>query len=315
MALYAENELKLSGKLKVNLGFRGILYSYNGFTNFYFEPRAMGRYLLNKNSSLKLSYTRVNQFAHLYNTDGGSTDFYVIWLPAGNQLKPQSSHMLSFGYSSKLSDEVQFVSEVYAKTMANQPIFYAADLFNRRDMEGNALVGDGRAFGWENSIKYTKNRFMAYASLTTAVSSRRYEELNRGEWFSYDYDRRFIGKGGLVYAEDDFILSATGVYATGNPYTLPTAKYRDIEGNIILAYDEINNYRSTPHTRVDVKGEWYFSDGVQSIELMIYNVLGARNVSSIYSQLDSNSMNQKYVAYTRSQFSFFPFITYRLRIE
>ncbi len=315
MALYVEDEYRFSDKLKVNIGVRNVFYSFNGFNKFYFEPRLQGRYLLNKKSSVKFSYTRVNQFTHLYNTDGDATDYFLIWLPASEKLKPEGSHIISLGYASKPTSNVQFLSEAYYKTLSNQPIFYSADLFDQTDIQANSLVGRGNAMGWENSIRYVDEESVYYISGTWSKTTRNYDDLNRGESFYFDYDRRLVGKAGFIYSSGNFIFSVSGVLATGNPYTLPTSKYRDIDGGIVLAYDEINNYRAYAHKRLDLKAEWFFSDGVQSLELMIYNMFGNRNINSIYSQRDSNSQNQRYIAYSTSSFVFLPFVTYRLRIE
>ena len=113
---------------------------------------------------------------------------------------------------------------------------------------------------------------------------------------------------------ENFVFSIIGVGATGNPFTLPTSKYRDLDGDVVLAYDEINNFRSTYHARLDAKFEWHFSDEVQSLELSVYNLLGTRNVQSIFSERDDTTTNYKYTAYTRSSYSFLPFLTYRVNI-
>lgn len=314
-ALYIEDEFKFSSKLKVNVGLRNILYSYQDYTNFFIEPRIMGRYLLNDKSSVKFSYTRVNQFTHLYNTDGDATDDFVIWMPASDKLKPQSSNIFTAGYTARPNSNLQLLSEVYYKTLANQPLFYSADLFDRTDIVANSLVGRGVSMGWENSLRYVNEQSVYFISGTLSRSTRTFDDLNRGESFFFDYDRRLVGKAGFIFNSSSFILSITGVIATGNPFTLPSSKYRDIDGGVVLAYDEINNYRASAHNRIDMKAEWFFSDGVQSLEFMIYNLFGNRNISSIYSERDASSTNYRYRAFTSPSYMFLPFITYRLRIE
>lgn len=313
-SLYIENEYRFSDKLSFNAGLRATMYSYHDFTNLYPEPRFSGRYLLSKKASIKFSYARMHQFMHLYNTDGTATDNFVVYLPAGDKLKPQKSDILSFGYHSRPNKRLRFSTEAYYKLLANQPIFYAADLFDRDDMVANSLVGTGVVVGVENSIKYVGDNTIFWASATFSNATRKYEELNRGESFSFDYDRRVIGKIGYIINLENFVFSVIGVGATGNPFTLPTSKYRDIDGGVVLAYDEINNYRSTHHARIDAKFEWHFSDEVQSIEVSVYNLLGTRNVQSIFSERDNTTTNYKYTAYTRSSYSFLPFITYRIKI-
>ena len=313
-SLYIEDEYTYNDKLAFNAGMRATVYSYHNFTRVYPEPRFSGRYLVSPTSSVKFSYSRMHQFMHLYNTDGTATDNFVVYLPASEKLKPQTSDIISLGYHTKPGKRTRFSSEAYYKILSNQPIFYAADLFDRDDMEANSLVGDGAVIGIENSFKYVGDNTIFWASATFSNATRKYAELNRGESFSFDYDRRVIGKIGYIVNLENFVFSVIGVGATGNPFTLPTSKYRDLDGDVVLAYDEINNYRSTYHARLDAKFEWHFSDEVQSLELSVYNLLGTRNVQSIFSERDDTTTNYKYTAYTRSSYSFLPFLTYRVNI-
>jgi hypothetical protein len=313
-SLYVEDEYTYSNKLAFNLGLRTTIYSYHNFTRLYPEPRFSGRYLLSKKSTLKFSYARMHQFMHLYNTDGAATDNFLVYLPASENLKPQASDIITFSYHTKPASKIRFSSEAYFKILSNQPIFYAADLFDRGDMEANSLSGTGVVMGIENSFKYVSNNSILWASATFSKATRKYDELNRGESFSFDYDRRIVGKFGYILNMENFVFSVFGVGATGNPFTLPTSKYRDIDGGVVLAYDEINNYRSTYHARVDAKFEWHFVDEVQSIELSIYNVLGNKNVQSIFSERDDQTTNYKFTAFTESSHAFLPFLTYRVKI-
>jgi hypothetical protein len=313
-SFYVENEYKYSNKLSFNVGLRATLYSYHKLTNIYPEPRISGRYLLSNKASIKFSYARMHQFMHLYNTDGTATDNFIVYLPSNEKLLPEASNIFTVGYNTKPNSKMRFVSEAYVKTLANQPIFYAADLFDRADMVANSLVGTGTVIGIENSFKYVAENSMFWVSATFSKATRKYEELNRGEAFSFDYDRRLVGKMGFVINYENFVFSITAVGATGNPYTLPTSKYRDIEGGVVLAYDEINNYRATHHARVDTKFEWHFADEIQSLELSIYNLMGTRNVSSIFSRRDDTTTTYKYTAYTTPSYAFLPFITYRIKI-
>lgn len=315
ISAYVENEYEFSKKLKFNAGLRATYYKYKDFGNFYPEPRISGRYLLNSTSSVRFSYARLNQFVHLYNTGGIATGDYISWLPATEYLKPQGSHIVTLSWLNAKSKNLRVKSEFYFKALSNQPIFYSADLFDRSDIEANSLNGTGKVIGWENSLKYTDDNTVFYLSATVSNANRKYETLNRGESFAFDYDRRFVAKGGFIFNLEEFILSANAIFATGNPFTLPTSKYRDINGDVVLAYDEINNYRAVYHGRVDVKIEYFFDDDIQSLEFMIYNMLGTPNVSSIYSERDSNSTNYKYIAYSSQSFTFFPFLTYKVRLQ
>ena len=80
VSLYAEDEMSLTDRLRVNAGLRFTLFHVQGETYQSFQPRFSARYLLGRNLSAKVSYTKMNQYIHLLSNSYISqpTD---IWVP------------------------------------------------------------------------------------------------------------------------------------------------------------------------------------------------------------------------------------------
>lgn len=316
IALYIEDEVRFDELLKVNFGYRNVIYAHSNKVAVYPEPRISGRQKIDSISSFKFSAMRVNQFVHLYN-NGSLESEVVVYIPADDVLKPEVSNQLSIGYARQIKSKVEWQWDAYYKTLDNQILFYNIDYFDKDAFSRNALIGKGTSYGLENFIKYNYLDFSAWFSYDISVSKRIFDDLNRGESFFYDYDRRHTFKTSFVMSFDQWIFSSNIVFASGNPFTLPNAKYRDIDGRLVLSYDEINNYRSKTYFRTDIKLQYFWGlseDFNHSFELTIYNLTANPNISNIYSELDRDFPNQKYRAMKVSNFLFMPSVSYKLTI-
>ena len=120
MALYVGDEFEASKKISVNYGLRFPLFTAYGKTYFFIEPRFTGKFSINNVSSIKASYTRMNQFLHLIpnSTAGLPTD---IWIPSSDQTKPQASTQYAIGYFRNFKQNaIEASVELYYKEMDNQ---------------------------------------------------------------------------------------------------------------------------------------------------------------------------------------------------
>lgn len=315
-AVYVEDEYNYGQNLRINAGLRAAVYAGGDLFGIYPEPRFSARYRIDSISSFKFGFTRMNQFLHLYN-NGGSTADIIVWIPADKVLKPENSNQFTLGYVRNVKNNWQFQADAYYKTLGNQLLFYSIQYFDDPNYERNALVGKGDGYGIETMMRYSDKALTAQFSYNYAIANRTFDQLNRGEKFAYDFDRRHVLKANMISSFDQWVFSVNVVAASGNPYTLPNAKYRDLEGRVVLSYDEINNYRAKTYFRVDTKLQYFwggYSDFNQCVELTIYNISGNENTSSIYTELDREQPGEKYIAQRESMFLFMPSISYKLTI-
>ena len=97
VAFYINDEYHLTPKLAFNVGIRIPLYFASDATYQRIEPRLSAKFNPTETSSLKASYTIMNQFIHLVPSSTASlpTD---TWTPSSKITKPQFSEQWAFGY-------------------------------------------------------------------------------------------------------------------------------------------------------------------------------------------------------------------------
>ena len=117
VSLYAEDEMLLTDRLRVNAGLRFTLFHVQGETYQSFQPRFSARYLLGRNLSAKVSYTKMNQYIHLLSNSYISqpTD---IWVPVTGNIRPMHAHQVTGGLFWHYK-ELDFSAEGYYKRMNN----------------------------------------------------------------------------------------------------------------------------------------------------------------------------------------------------
>ena len=308
--LYIANEQKISDRLNINYGLRlstfsnigaytektfdaddevieETTYSKGEFYNNYFnlEPRFSATYLLNRTSSVKLSYNRNAQYLHLLSnsTSGSPTD---IWIPSSSLVEPTIADQVAVGYFKNFSDnQYKFSTEIYYKNLQNTVDYEdGAEIFGNTDIESELVFGRGRAYGIEFLLEKTKGKLTGWMSYTLSKSERQYDEISNGEWFSARQDRTHdFSIVGIYEISPKLSLSATWVYNTGDAVTFPEGKYF-IDGNLVNLYSERNGDRMPNYHRLDLGLTWALeTKRLTSSELnfSIYNLYNRKNAYSI----------------------------------
>ena len=95
-SLFAEDEMRVTDRLRVNAGLRYTLFHVENEIYHSFQPRLSARYLLRPDLSAKISYSKMNQYVHLLSNTyvNQPTD---IWVPVTEQVPPMSSHQITAG--------------------------------------------------------------------------------------------------------------------------------------------------------------------------------------------------------------------------
>ena len=321
-AAFVENELSLfDRRVKLNYGLRVSHFAYLGGRPVYeygeapapgigrpltsvtptergeviedwfnLEPRAALQYQLNPSSSLKASYQRTAQYIHLLSNTAASIPL-DIWTPSTNNIDPQLADQFAVGYFRNLKDNTYETSvELYYKDF-NQLLDYVdgADLVLNEFVEGQTLVGEGRAYGAEFQLKKVKGRFNGWLSYTLARTERLTPGVNNDEYYPSRFDQTHnFNLTGFYDLSERATLSATFVYNTGTPVTLASAGYYQ-QGYFVPLNEGggRNNFRIPDYHRLDVsvtlgpnpdkadrrwQGEWVFG---------LYNVYGRRNAFTV----------------------------------
>jgi hypothetical protein len=287
-AVYVEDDIRLSDRLKVNAGLRLSNFIVANKTYSGLEPRISGRYLLTEDLALKASYAKTNQFIHLLtnSTIGLPTD---LWVPATKKVKPQSAEQIAMGLARTVFDDKFEVSlEGYYKKMSNLIEFNeGADFLGTTDnnWEDKVTSGQGWSYGLEFFVQKKLGRTTGWVGYTLAWANRKFAQLNNGEMYPYKYDRRHdISVVVSHKLSDEISLSGTWVYGTGNAITLDEARYYMGGAGEIGDSHSRNNFRMAPYHRIDFsisqtkKRKW----GEIINTFGVYNAYNRKNPYFIY---------------------------------
>ncbi|WP_245590605.1 TonB-dependent receptor [Adhaeribacter aquaticus] len=315
--VYAGDEYTPSPSFTLNYGLR-----FSGFkagtSNFMgLEPRVAARYALTENTSLKASYTRMNQYIHLVSNSGASlpTD---IWYPANNVVRPQRSHQVALGIS-KLSQNGQYLltNEVYYKWMLNQIDFKdGAQLFANDNLNAEFLFGRGRSYGNEWYLEKKQGRTTGWIGYTLSWTYRQFAEINEGRWFPNRYDRRHdVTLVALHQLTKRLHFTGTWVYGSGNAFSVPVARiilqgHPGERESYVPIYSERNSYRQAPYHRLDLGIVYRLRPkrGEADLTFSLYNAYNRRNPYFIYFKQIRDEETEVTTGFQAKQVSLFPAI-------
>lgn len=324
MALYGGDEWDISKKLSVNYGVRIPSFYVPGKSYLFIEPRLIAKFSINPTTSLKASFTQMNQFLHLVPNSTASlpTD---IWLPSSKYVKPQGSTQYSIGLFKNFKDnEIETSLEVYYKNMSNQVLFKeGTQLTLTQNIEDVLTFGKGKSFGLELFVKKNIGRMTGWISYTLSKTDQTFTNLNLGKSFPFTYDRRHNFSITSTYdLTKKWTVSADFVYHTGNAFTMPTGLIPVSQDGSLYdgAYYDFttrNNARLRSYHRLDLsasyKSKHKFFGKYYEGELVIgaYNVYSRLNPYFVYLGIDPNTKQRK--AYQVSLLPIIPSISYNFK--
>ena len=314
-AVYAEDEINIRNKFRINPGIRLVGFSVPHKTWFSPEPRLSMSYNILPNLAIKASYAMMSQSLILLSTStiGLPTD---LWVPVTDKIRPQQSQQVALGIHYDLKKpRLSFSIEGYYKKMDNilaykeGSSYFMTLLDNLMDetvtgFQGtwtdNVTSGRGWSYGVEFLVRKEVGKFTGWVGYTLSWTKQQFEELNFGEPFFARYDRRHDVSIVLMYSPTSRInLSLSWVFATGNAITLPTSIYtaEDLINYLGLTvppseyswtyvytienYGKKNDFRMKPFHHLDIGVQFIRphkkNNGQSIFEISIYNVYNHHN--------------------------------------
>lgn len=301
--LYANDEWAVLPRLKVSYGLRLSAFQNNPSFFANIEPRAAANFSVNKNWSLKASYTRMNQYVHLLASSGLSlpTD---IWYPSTDRVRPETSDQFAIGTSYLFRDKWLVTWEAWYKKLQNQVDFIdGAEIFGNDNLEEELTFGDGYAYSpLELEIEKKEGKLTGWIGYTLAwVRRGRFPVINNGDYFAPRYDTRHnLSVVALWEITKRLQLTGTFVYTSGNVSWLPSGRIsvQDVAGapiqTVVPVYGPRNTFRYPAYMRTDLgivwknkkKGRWE-SDWT----LSVYNATDRRNPFFIFLEPEFQDLN------------------------
>ncbi|WP_158657069.1 TonB-dependent receptor [Maribacter cobaltidurans] len=258
------------------------------------EPRLGLNLKLGKNTSVKASYARLNQY--LQNIYNSTTPLPTSrWKTSDTNIAPQKSDSYSIGiYQDILNNRVELGLETYYRKSENNLTYKpGADFFLEEFLEQDVVQAKGEAYGMEFSLRKPKGKINGWLNYTWSrsflktESERLADRVNNNEWYPSDFDRPHVFNSTVNFEGDQYnTLSFNFTAQTGRPYTTANG-YFDIEGIDVPIFLERNNVRLKTYHRLDLSwrvkygkkldrrwiGDWTFT---------IYNVYARKNQYNLY---------------------------------
>jgi len=254
ISVFGSDEFKIDDQWSVMAGLRATNYMVKGTDYFMVEPRLSSRYMLSPNSSIKASYSRMNQYNHsiLEVSEKNETQ---MWLLSDEDIKPETSNNFSLGYFWDNRRNLTFSAEAFYKKM-NDLVEYAncnKTLITGDDIASSIYSGvEGRSYGIELNAGFHIDRLSLNATYVFSRSERRSDELNLGRWFDSHYDRTHdLNIAAIWRLNKNWSFSGNYVFMTGSPVTVSNVADNGVLGwyNVV---DRINNYRTPSYHRLDL---------------------------------------------------------------
>lgn len=281
-AFYAQDNWKITENLDITLGLRSTYFSQ--MDKFYNAPRISFGLDLLPNLRLKGAWGHYYQFINTITNENvlqGSEEF---WLSSDENLLPGFAEHSLLGISYNTPNYLLEVDGYY-KNLGNL-VEFSRRFTNNADFNNYFFFGQGTAKGLEFLAQKKRGNITGWISYTLGQVINTFPNLNDGESFFANHDRNHELKlVGSYKLPNDWILSSTYMFASGNPYTAPMNQFAltmldNEELNYIHVGDK-NGFRLPDYKRLDISlsKKWFSDYGDYEGGISLYNVLNNKNVS------------------------------------
>ena len=222
-AFYFEDEMFLAYNFTLNAGMRWSLFATDRGNSWnYLEPRAALKYMAHKDVCLKLSYTRMSQYAHLVSA------MYIdlptnSWMPSSEGADPMISDQIAGGvYLTPGPFKINV--EGWYKTMHNMLSYNGANAFYPPlvNWENSFTSGEGKSYGFEFEFTYENPLLELSAFYTLGWTWRQFDAYYPYPFLDRNDNRHKINLVGTWRPMRGFSIYFNWNYHTGSRITLPS---------------------------------------------------------------------------------------------
>ena len=257
--MYAEDDVTLSRKLKVNAGLRYTLYQTNGSAFHSLEPRFALSYQWTKDLTLKLSYTEMSQFAHQLSSTylNLPTD---CWVPSTSRIRPMHSRQLAGGLYARLLPQLSLSLEGYYRFTERLLEYDTGNnlMLPADKWENLVRTGNGKSYGLEARLTFANTQNALEANYTLSWTKEKFKDFYP-DWYPGKFDNRH--KLNLAFSHkfnQRIDCYAAWTYHSGDRATVPTQYVQGPSlpgipdsGYAELIYERPNNITLPAYHRLD----------------------------------------------------------------
>ncbi|MDT0605705.1 TonB-dependent receptor [Croceitalea rosinachiae] len=263
------------------------------------EPRLGINILLDENTSIKMSYARLNQY--LQNIYNSTTPLPTSrWKAADPNILPQTSDAFGVGiYKNFHENAIEVGLEGYYRISENNLTYRpGADFFLEQFVDREVVQIPGKAYGIEFSLKKPNGKVNGWLNYTWSKSLLRTESedlsdrINNNQWFESDFDIPHTLNATINFEGSEYnTLSFNFVGQTGRPLTVPNGTIELSDGIDVPIFLERNNSRLPLYHRLDLSWNIHFSKSKENKRWLndwtftVYNLYGRKNpLNRFYTQ-------------------------------
>ncbi len=221
------------------------------------EPRVNLKYNISKLHNIKAGAGISSQNLHAIRASSTSFPFDRYALTSA-VVKPERSLLYALGYCGMTgSGAYDWSVEGYYRNIYN--VYDLKDgrtVFSDINLESIILGGRGRSYGVEFMLRKNTGKVTGWISYTLSRTQTRIAEINNGQWYDATNDRRHDLSIACIWnITDQWSVSGSWIYLSGQPLTAPDAKY-EIAGETCYYYSKRNGYLTPPTHRLDLSAKY-----------------------------------------------------------
>lgn len=311
-AAFLEYALKTK-YIDVYSGLRFNYYHTKGYQSGSVLPRLSLEARMPKGISLQVASNITEQYLHMI-TGGVGDVMSDYWVPANANAPRQRAFLNVIAIKQNIKDWNWSV-DVFHRRSQNQIENITVKYIAERGNWDNSITsnGVGRAYGVEFYVSKKLKVLNFSLSYNLSKTERKFENLNRGQWYPYTYDRRHDVSFLATYKiNKKWDVSLTWAYGSGRPFTQTDLIYPSL--GLIGYYDDksdesypLNNssqqikyfekrndkkLRDYHHLDLGMNYKWQKGKWKQSINVSIYNVYNHKNVFTLFDKTSGTDENK-----------------------
>ena len=283
----------LSPSVDLSGGLR--MHYYTGTELFYWSPLLSAVYRHSDQLSFKSSIGKNHQFLRELSIETGQNRNTDLWIAANDRRIPVSSSINSMMGLSYKRDNITLDIELFHKDL-DQVIEFLSNLSVDNDRMNrsmfNLFSGKGYSRGIDLLLLGEYGRWQSQLSYTLSDTRHSFDQINRGEYYPAQTDKRHQLNGLLSCSLKQYQLSASYIFSSGRPY-LDNNKVLASFGNERMNISQRSLISLLPdYHRIDITVAHHFElhHFPATISVSVFNLLNRNNVK--YRQQVSSLSNR-----------------------
>ncbi len=301
---FVEGNIKVKNFIFVP-GLYGVNYAAEGKPWPSLQPRIQMYWKATNYVNFAVSYTKAAQYVHLL-TNSGLGLPSELWVPSTSKVPVEKSDYISINANIDANEHIQFSAATYFKKFQNlidyvepvdlflnviNPDVAAPILNSQRDWENKIEIGQGRANGFELSMKLNYSKWQSRFAYHYSRSFRKFDNIDSGREYISKYDKPHNITASLGYnTSNNWLLGINWVFTTGQPFTLANEQSTapidpKLTGIKFLQASGRNNYRLPDFHQLSINASHpiKLKEINAKINFGLYNAYNRRNAFYIYS--------------------------------